>query len=290
MDLSIQTVFEHRTGAATVLLPDELSAAYGGDLRFSEPLAERPAVVANFASTLDGVVSFNLPGQSGGGPISGANTGDHFIMGLLRASADVVVVGAGTVNAVSHRHLWIAEYICPEMAEFYAEYRRSVLFKPRNPVVAIVSGTGRIDLRRAVFHTPDITVLILTTETGRRTLEGAGVEALSSTTIRVLPACDGKLPPTEILRLLRSEFNAGLVLHEGGPTLFGQFLADGVVDELFLTLSPQVAGRMPAQFRPALVMTAQFRPDNAPWLNLLSAKRAGDHLYLRYGLPVGARP
>jgi riboflavin biosynthesis pyrimidine reductase len=88
-------------------------------------------------------------------------------------------------------------------------------------------------------------------DTGRRTLVDDGVEALSSTMIRVLPTSDGKLLSVEILRLLKNEFRAGLVLHEGGRTLFGQFLADGVVDELFLTLSPQVAGRIPAHFHPA---------------------------------------
>jgi riboflavin biosynthesis pyrimidine reductase len=89
------------------------------------------------------------------------------------------------------------------------------------------------------------------------------------------------------LRLLKDEFDAGLVLHEGGPALFGQSLADDAIDELFLTLAPQVAGRILAHFRPALVMNAQFLPGNAPWLNLLSVKRAGDHLYLRYRVPAG---
>jgi len=63
--------------------------------------------------------------------------------------------------------------------------------------------------------------------------------------------------------------------------------SSGVVDDFFLTLSPQVAGRTPERFHPALVMNAQFLPDNAPWLNLLSVKRAGDHLYLRYGVRAG---
>jgi hypothetical protein len=40
------------------------------------------------------------------------------------------------------------------MAELYGKYRRSVLAKARYPVIAIVSGTGRIDLSRSVFRTP----------------------------------------------------------------------------------------------------------------------------------------
>ena len=60
----------------------------------------RPYCIANFVSTLDGVVSFNLPGQSEGAQISSSNEEDRFIMGLLRASADAVLVGSGTLQAV----------------------------------------------------------------------------------------------------------------------------------------------------------------------------------------------
>ena len=86
---AIQTLFE-RTIEHQAVLPDDLRIQYAGDLGFPLPPDERPYLVANFVSTLDGVVSFDMPGKAGGGPISGANPGDHFIMGLLRASADAV--------------------------------------------------------------------------------------------------------------------------------------------------------------------------------------------------------
>jgi riboflavin biosynthesis pyrimidine reductase len=278
----IQTLYERSCEGETPSLADALRAEYGGDLRFPAAPPNRPLVVANFVSTLDGVTSFDIPGKSGGAPISGANRGDRFIMGLLRASADAVLVGSGTVEAVSHNHVWVAEYIFPQAADRYREYRQTVLGKPRYPLNVIISGTGRLDLTRAVFHTPEIAVLVLTTEAGRRGLAGAGVGALSTTAVRVLPAEGGKLLPWEILRILHGEFGARLILHEGGPMLLGQFLADGLVDELCLTLAPQIAGRMEARFRPALIMNTEFGPDTAPWLNLLSVKRGGDHLYLRY--------
>ena len=60
MDLSIQTIFERANGVELARLPDELRVAYGGDFRLPESPAERPLVVANFASTLDGVVSFDI--------------------------------------------------------------------------------------------------------------------------------------------------------------------------------------------------------------------------------------
>ncbi len=93
----IRTLVEQDEKLSESLLPADLRTQYGGDLRFPSAAAER-LYVANFVSTLDGVVSYDVPGQSGGAQISGANEGDRFIMGLLRASADAVLVGGGTVE------------------------------------------------------------------------------------------------------------------------------------------------------------------------------------------------
>lgn len=76
-------------------LPPGLRELYDGDLRFRKSPAERPFVIANFVSTLDGVVSYEIKGQAGGSTVSGSDTADGFIMGLLRASADA-----------SYRRLW----------------------------------------------------------------------------------------------------------------------------------------------------------------------------------------
>ena len=73
-----------------------------------------------------------------------------------------------------------------------------------------------------------------------------------------------------------------LLLHEAGPTLFGEFLAGGFIDELFLTVAPQIAGRDELHPRPGLVANVQFSPATAPWWKLLSAKSATDYLFLRY--------
>ena len=72
------------------------------------------------------------------------------------------------------------------------------------------------------------------------------------------------------------------LLHEGGPTLFGHFLSAGLVDELFLTMAPQIAGRTGEHPRPGLVADVQFVPDTAPWLTLVSVKQQANHLYLHY--------
>ncbi|HEX5430913.1 MAG TPA: dihydrofolate reductase family protein [Bryobacteraceae bacterium] len=264
------------------LLPERLRNLYGGDLRFPNGPRDRPYVMANFVSTLDGVVSFSLPGQAGGGAISGSNEGDRFIMGLLRASADAVLVASGTVAAASQDHLWTAEFVYPDESAAYREYRRSVLKKPGHPLLAIVSGSGKVALDRAVFHTPGIKVLILTSMVGKAELDSAGAGKLASTEVRVCAATEGRIPPAAVLNILKEEFGVSLILHEGGPIFFAEFLVNEFIDELFLTLAPQIAGRTEGRRRPSLVSRVEFTPAQAPWLKLAAVKGAGDFLYLRY--------
>jgi len=276
----INTLLDRSRAQDQSVLPEELTILYGGDLRFSA-FDFKPYVIGNFVSTIDGVVSFEIPGESGGGDISGFNEADRFIMGLLRASVDAVIVGAGTLREVAPRHLWLAEYVYPEASEHYARYRQGKLNKLVPPLNVIVSGSGAVDLQRAVFHTDAVKTLILTSPRGAELLAKHGV-ALTSAEVRAIEGEEGKIAPASILRLLRDEFGVKILLHEGGPALFGDFLAYGCVDELFLTMAPQFAGRDAKRRRPGIVAGAEFLPQTAPWLKLLSVKQSASHLYLRY--------
>jgi riboflavin biosynthesis pyrimidine reductase len=293
----IRTLFATEAAEPSgVILPADLRARYDGNLSFPPAPENRPYFIANFVSTLDGVVSFNLPGQSGGAQISGSNQEDRFIMGLLRASADAVIVGSGTLQAVGPQGTWLPESVYPAAKDLYRKYRTEVLRKPEYPLVVIVTGTGQLDLTSAVFHTPRTSVLILTTEPGKQTLSQSGLEALASVEVKTLAAtsrgpqqrsCSGggtRLSLSAILTLLKQEAGVELLLHEAGPTLFGEFLEGHFVDELFLTLAPQLAGRTAEHPRPGLVANVAFAPATAPWSKLLSAKKAGNHLFLRYQL------
>ena len=71
---------------------------------------------------------------------------------------------------------------------------------------------------------------------------------------------------------------------EGGPTLFGGLIGAGLIDELFLTIAPQIAGRAAALPRLALVEGLGYEIGATPWAELRSVMRAGSHLFLRYGL------
>ena len=93
-------------------LPENLRTIYGGDWLLPE-VDGRPYTYANFALSRDGRVSFNEPGHVGGGDVSGFNAHDKWLMGLLRARADAVVVGDNTLR-LEPDHLWTCEYIFPD--------------------------------------------------------------------------------------------------------------------------------------------------------------------------------
>lgn len=273
-------MIDRRETSGPSLLPEELRTAYGGDLWFPPSGPQRPYVVGNFVSTVDGVVSYEIAGKSGGGEISGFNVSDRFIMGLLRASADAVMVGSGTLHQTAPEHLFVAARVYSEARDLYARYRSEALKKTTPPLQVVVSGSGRVDLTRAIFRTAGIRTLIVTTPDGKDLLAANGAGSLLSTDVRAL---EGPIiAPASVLALLGTEFGVSLLLHEGGPTLFGRFLANGCVDELFLTIAPQVAGRNMHPPRPGLIAGVEFLPETAPWLRIVSVKQRGDHLYLRY--------
>jgi riboflavin biosynthesis pyrimidine reductase len=203
-------------------------------------------------------------------------------MGLLRASVDAVMVGARTVHDVSPEGLWIPEYAYPDAKHLYTDYRLNMLHKPKYPLVVVVSGSGTLELDRAVFRTLEVRTVVITTPSGRDALAKAGASRCGSVAVHALDPVGDNIDPLTMIQFLRSQFGVQILLHEGGPTLFGQFLAAEAVDELFLTLSPQIAGRAARTNRPGMVQGVEFAPNSAPWYQLLSLRQRADYLYLRY--------
>lgn len=278
----VRTLIDCDEAYAESALPQKLRELYDGDLHFGASAAVRPYVIANFVSTLDGVVSYEMEGKSDGSTISGADPADRFIMGLLRASADAIVVGAGTLRDVSAKSLWTPESVYPDAKNLYAEYRVGAQHKPEYPLLVVVSGSGQLDLTREIFRTPTMRAVVMTTSAGRDELTRRGASALGSMGVEVLDSNNGGVEPEAILQVLQSKYGVKTVLHEGGPKLFGQFLAAEAVDELFLTLSPQIAGRDRDATRPGLVEGMAFAPDFAPRFQMVSTKQNAAYLYLRY--------
>ena len=262
-------------GVGDFPLPPELASLYG-PLRFP-PRKGGPYVIGNFVATLDGVASLSEPGRPGGGSISGSNLHDRMVMGLLRSVADAVIVGAGTLRSVPN-HLWTGEHIFPALSDAYRRLR-TASGREASPLNVIVTARGELDLSLPVFRSGAVKVLIVTTPEGARRIherelpssvvieeegEGGGIGA------RAIRSAIGRLLP------------GGIFLVEGGPQLMGNFFAEKCLDELFLTLAPQVAGRDGSIERPGFVSGKRFAPEHPLWATLVGVKRAGSHLFLRY--------
>jgi riboflavin biosynthesis pyrimidine reductase len=94
---------------------------------------------------------------------------------------------------------------------------------------------------------------------------------------------DSRVAGGALVELIRGT-GARLALCEGGPHLFGELVRARLVDELFLTVAPQIAGRDDAVGRLALVEGMRFGEGQGRWSNLASIRRAGDYVFLRYRL------
>lgn len=265
--------------STTGLLSDALRRLYDGDLSFPGDLP-RPFIIGNFVQTLDGIVSFRMPGLSGGAEISGRNEEDAFIMALLRSCADAVMIGEETYR-VAGGHLWTADFIYPKLKDEFQALRQSLQKRTPHPLTVIVSGRGKVDLNGALFKQSDVKTVVLTTKNGKEEIERRHGITLPCD-VQVLSG-DTSLQASDMAALLYEVYGVKWLVHEGGPMLFAAFLQRNLVDDLFLTIAPQVVGRGARRERPSFSGELAFAPDEARWGRLLSIKTAAaGHLFLRY--------
>lgn len=175
----------------------------------------------NFISSADGAVTFS--GHSGGlgGPT------DRLLLHVLRAMADVVVVGAGTVRAEGYGGLGATD-------EDVAWRRENGLSDV--PALAVVS--NRLDLApdSEVFRRPDGRTLVLTHEAA----PADQVDALSKVADVIFCGSNHVEVPRALAELESRGYTQ--ILSEGGPHLFGSMLEADLVDEVCLTISPRFVG------------------------------------------------
>jgi riboflavin biosynthesis pyrimidine reductase len=260
----LQLLYEPE-GLPAYNLPEGVAAFYPGSFGFTEP-----RLVANFVATVDGVVAIpSIPNSNR--LISGGSKPDRFVMGMLRASADALVIGSGTL-AAAPSSLWTPAQAYPDAADDFAELRRRT-GREQPPQLVVLSATGRIDPEHPAFADGAI---LLTTDEGASRVSGKLPEpaVLSLGSGPDLDLSDG-------VTFLRDR-GYGLILTEGGPHVLGQLLAGGLVDEVFLTVSPLVVGRTAADPRLALVEGVDLTSPALPPCKLIGVRREADHLFLRY--------
>ena len=277
----IVTLYEREPVSADTL-PVILAMLYGGGFALPQRTSqERPYLIANFVETIDGIVAYNAPRQTGGPAVSGNNKQDKLVMGLLRAYADAVIIGTSSLREDAN-HLHIPSTISPDYSDAYAEVRTRLGKQEALPISVILSASGDINFADKTFHTPGLRVVIITTEQGQTALhkktipQGTAIHAVMSPT-----SSERSVPPATALAFLAREYGVQVALYEGGPNLLSSLLKAHVVDELFVTVAPHLAGHSHDTHRFSLVEGHAFQPDQM-WATLMSVKLAGSHLLLRY--------
>jgi riboflavin biosynthesis pyrimidine reductase len=256
-------------------LPPAARALYG-DWRLPE-LDGRPYVYVNFVVSRDGRVSFNLPGALGAASVSLFNRHDQWLMGLLRARADAVLVGDNTLR-LEPEHIWTAAGIFSEETAAFAALRQAE-GRATLPLQVFASFDGNILAEAAIFRQPGIRIVIATTTPG---IARARALLDHSTCVEYLDLGAERTDIRLLTQALYRDYGVRSLLCEGGPRLYGSLLAAGEVDDEFLTLSPLVLGNAATGIpRPSLVEGVAFDPTTAPCCSLISVRRAGDHLFLR---------
>jgi riboflavin biosynthesis pyrimidine reductase len=233
---------------ATTGAPD-LEAVY------AFPATPARYVRGNFVSTLDGAIE--LGGRSG--PLGGP--GDHQIFHLLRQLADVVLVGAGTARAEG--------YGPARIAQERQQQRRADSQAPVPPIAVVTRHGLDADSRLLAPDDDAPRPLVLTTS--------AAVEAASEQVRERAELIDCGADDVDLHRALDALGERGLhrVNCEGGPRLLTDLVVAGLLDELCLTLSPQLGG--PGRAR----MTSGREWTEAHGLSLASVLEQDGELYLR---------
>ena len=274
-----ETLFDVETsgpGDGLELHPD-FAAVYDGPLRLRPSTDGLPLLAMNFVTAHDGRVAFNHPDHRGGGPISGFDDNDIWLMGLLRARADAVVVGEGTLRA-EPRHVNTPDDIYPDDSSAFAALR-SYESRTKLPIFSYITFAGNLPPESRVFSMEEAHAVAATTTRGARrirdTVRPAG-------RLDILEFGDDGVDLERYARIMADEYGVGFLLCEGGATLYGALLAAGIVDEPFITRSPLVVGENPDNPRPSLVEGTGWLPDDAPRMRIVSVRKAGDYLYMRY--------
>jgi riboflavin biosynthesis pyrimidine reductase len=179
----------------------------------------------------------------------------------LRTIADAVLVGHATVAAESYGDLAAT----PERRE-----RRRAAGLAERPLAVLISRSGSIPWGAGLFAAPAQPVAIYTAAD----LSVPGSVAAPVEVHRIDP-----VTPAAALAHLRAEHGIRVVLCEGGPSLLHSLLAERLVDELFLTLTPVVVGD---DKQPRIVSGGPL-PGGARELELRWVLRYGGELFLRYG-------
>jgi riboflavin-specific deaminase-like protein len=227
----------------------------------AQPAHARPYVMLNMVSTADGHAS--IGGRSG--PIS--NQADRELFHALRTVVDAVMAGAGTVRTERYGRM-IRD---PDRRRLRRERGRS-----EEPLACVVSGRLTLPEDLPLLAAPEARVAIITAS-------GASLAGAAAQVEYVRAGHDGMLDLPLALAELHERFAVRSLLCEGGPHLNSHLLAAGLVDELFLSLAPKLAGGDPARGEALRIVAGPALGDPVE-LELREVLEFGSQLFARYGV------
>ena len=236
---------------------DVAEAAVYADLDLPPGPPDRPRVVLNMVSTVDGKVA--VGGRAAG---IGSRT-DRLLMRHLRAAVDGLMVAAGTLRAEP-----VDPRVPPELAG-----RRVAIGRPAQPLAITISGSLELSPEHRYFVGGRDGTLVLTVEAAPREREAALAERA-----RVLRVGEGSVDLQSALGRLRADFGVERLLVEGGPSLNQALLDLDLVDEVFWTIAPKLAGGQ----GPTLIQGGEPSSRIAARLDLVSLYEHGGELFARY--------
>jgi riboflavin-specific deaminase-like protein len=179
---------------------------------------ERPYTIANFISSADGRAAY------GGHSAPLGDEADRELFHGLREVAEAVFVGTGTLRAERYGRL---------VRDPARRERRVAAGLAPEPLMCIVTRSGDVPTDIPMFSEPEARIVVFSTE--ERGFSSAAE-------VRVVRLDPGELTLTTVMRRVRIDFGIRVLLCEGGPTVFGSLLTEGLVDELFLTVAPKLVG------------------------------------------------
>jgi riboflavin biosynthesis pyrimidine reductase len=262
-------------------LPERIRSFYG-PFGFPEPPADRPHIVSNFVMALDGRASFReIKNHAGGKDVSHSKE-DRWLMDFLRAHHDAVIMGANTMREEPGPDSKGWDYAIDD--EELSAYRRDVL-KLGPLKVIILSLCETIDFSMKLFNSTRVEPMVLTSSGGAKCALSQMAPQRPMREVKVIRAGEGAQADLPLaMQILRREHGIRNLLCEGGPTVYAEFLKQGLIDEDFRTVAFQVLGRStnPEVERPTPYANLSFTPETAPWFRLISLHYSPPyHAFLR---------
>ena len=204
------------------LIPDVAEASVAEQLAALDLVSmapdDRPYTVTNFALTVDGRAT--ISGRSG--PI-GSETDTAMLVGL-RTRVDAMLIGAGTMRAERYGRV---------VGDPSKRARREREGLPHDPLAVLVSDSLELPWDAELFTCGQGRVLVFTS---------SDREPPATATPIALERHEGRVDLVEAMRHLRRERGVRALLCEGGPHTHAELIAAGLVDELFITFAPKLAG------------------------------------------------